>query len=158
MFQRLLVCERRTRCTPRPLHEPLLLRLHGSPFPRSLPFAALSVALTLLLKLQDGWGDRVKTTLEHHYSFQVYAFVIGFLVVLRTNHALSRFMEARANVEQMASKWRGTEGNEPRNPQRRSASVYERSLPLERGRMLHDVAIDNRVALIDVVHAPYREG
>ena len=41
----------------------------------------------------------------HPYGFQVYAFVIGFLVVLRTNHALARFMEARGHVEQMGSKW-----------------------------------------------------
>ena len=37
------------------------------------------------------------------YPFQVYAFVIGFLVVLRTNHALARSMEARSHVQWMGS-------------------------------------------------------
>jgi hypothetical protein len=84
---------------------PLAFRWFGSPFPRTIPFAALSVAITTLLQLADDWKATIVDAFGHPYPFQVYAFVIGFLVVLRTNHALARFMEARAAVEQMQSKW-----------------------------------------------------
>ena len=84
---------------------PLAFRWFGSPFPRTIPFAALSVAITTLLQLADDWKATIVDAFGHPYPFQVYAFVIGFLVVLRTNHALARFMEARGAVEQMQSKW-----------------------------------------------------
>ena len=84
---------------------PLAFRWFGSPFPRTIPFAVLSVGLTTLLQLADDWKRTIVDAFGHPYPFQVYAFVIGFLVVLRTNHALARFMEARGAVEQMQSKW-----------------------------------------------------
>ena len=83
---------------------PLAFRWFGSPFPRTIPFAVLSVGITTLLQLADDWKRTIVDAFGHPYPFQVYAFVIGFLVVLRTNHALARFMEARAAVEQMQSK------------------------------------------------------
>jgi len=84
---------------------PLALRWFGSPFPRTIPFVALSVGLTTALQLAGEWKRTIVDAFGHPYPFQVYAFVIGFLVVLRTNHALARFMEARGGVEQMQSKW-----------------------------------------------------
>lgn len=83
----------------------LLFRAQGSPFPRVLPFAVLSVGITLVIHLSDGCKSAVEAAFGHPYPFQVYAFVIGFLVVLRTNHALARFMEARGHAQWMASKW-----------------------------------------------------
>ena len=84
---------------------PLLFRLHGSPFPRTIPFALLSVGVQIVLHFTPGVKQTMQEAFGHPYGFQVYAFVIGFLVVLRTNHALARFMEARGHVEQMGSKW-----------------------------------------------------
>ena len=84
---------------------PLAFRWFGSPFPRTIPFVALSVGLTTALQLAGEWKRTIVDAFGHPYPFQVYAFVIGFLVVLRTNHALARFMEARGAVEQMQSKW-----------------------------------------------------
>lgn len=89
---------------------PLLFRLHGSPFPRTVPFAILSVGIQVTLHLSRGLKESMQAAFVHPYGFQVYAFVIGFLVVLRTNHALARFMEARGHVEQMGSKWWGLIG------------------------------------------------
>ena len=83
---------------------PLAFRWFGSPFPRTIPFVALSVGLTTALQLAGEWKRTIVDAFGHPYPFQVYAFVIGFLVVLRTNHALARFMEARGAVEQMQSK------------------------------------------------------
>ena len=74
---------------------PLAFRWFGSPFPRTIPFVALSVGLTTALQLAGEWKRTIVDAFGHPYPFQVYAFVIGFLVVLRTNHALARFMEAR---------------------------------------------------------------
>jgi predicted membrane chloride channel (bestrophin family) len=84
---------------------PLLFRAFGSPFPRTIPFAILSVALTVALQLAKEWKLVMMQAFGHPYPFQVYAFVIGFLAVFRTNHALARFMEARTEVETMGSKW-----------------------------------------------------
>ena len=66
----------------------------------------LSVTINVVVNVTS-LGHTFRGALEHHYGFQVYAFVIGFLVVLRTNHALARFMEARTSVELMGSKWWG---------------------------------------------------
>lgn len=84
---------------------PLFLRLHGSPFPRTLPFAVVSVTITIWLHLWDSGREEIVRSFAHPYPFQMYGFVIGFLVVLRTNHSLARFMEARTGVETMGSKW-----------------------------------------------------
>lgn len=84
---------------------PLVFRAFGSPFPRTIPFAIVSVSISVVLQVVDSWKQTMVDAFGHPYPFQVYAFVIGFLVVLRTNHALARFMEARTAVELMASKW-----------------------------------------------------
>ena len=84
---------------------PLFLRLHGSPFPRTLPFAIVSVSITIWLHLWEFGRESIVESFAHPYPFQVYGFVIGFLVVMRTNHSLARFMEARTGVETMGSTW-----------------------------------------------------
>jgi predicted membrane chloride channel (bestrophin family) len=84
---------------------PLIFRVFGSPFPRTIPFAVVSVAISVVLQSVDSLKRDIVQAFGHPYPFQVYAFVIGFLVVLRTNHSLARFMEARSNVELMGSKW-----------------------------------------------------
>ena len=84
---------------------PLILLVHGSPFPRTIPFAVLSVCITIALQASEDLKSDIAKAFGHPYPFQVYAFVIGFLVVLRTNHALARFMEARSHVQWMGSKW-----------------------------------------------------
>lgn len=84
---------------------PLIFRVHGSPFPRTIPFAVLSVSITTALQASEDLKSDIVKAFGHPYPFQVYAFVIGFLVVLRTNHALARFMEARSHVQWMGSKW-----------------------------------------------------
>ena len=83
---------------------PLFLKLHGSPFPRTLPFAVVSVAITIWLHLWDSGREEIVRSFAHPYPFQMYGFVIGFLVVLRTNHSLARFMEARTGVETMRAR------------------------------------------------------
>ena len=72
----------------------LIFRIEGSPFPRTLPFALLSLTITILLHTVDTARQHLKAGLDHHYPYQTFAFVLGFLVVLRTNHAIQRFMEA----------------------------------------------------------------
>jgi len=42
---------------------------------------------------------------DHPYVYQVYTFVLGFVIVFRANLAYSRFWEGRSCLELMTSKW-----------------------------------------------------
>merc|ERR1719421_1820540 len=41
----------------------------------------------------------------HPYPFQLYAFIVGFLIVFRTNFAYQRYWEGRSTIAQMDGKW-----------------------------------------------------
>eukprot|EP01023_Acetabularia_acetabulum_P020213 TRINITY_DN20429_c0_g2_i1.p1 TRINITY_DN20429_c0_g2~~TRINITY_DN20429_c0_g2_i1.p1 ORF type:complete len:458 (+),score=86.68 TRINITY_DN20429_c0_g2_i1:226-1599(+) len=96
----------------------LLTRLYGSAFPRALPFALLSTAITLLLKLladpiDDGHknhrfeGDDqwLLELWNHPYPYQAFAFVVGFIIIFRSNFGYARYMEGRTQFQLMTSKW-----------------------------------------------------
>eukprot|EP00966_Prymnesium_polylepis_P126330 2921694-Prymnesium_polylepis.1 len=41
----------------------------------------------------------------HPYPFQVFAYIVAFALVFRTNVASNRYWEARSHVGTMSSKW-----------------------------------------------------
>eukprot|EP00210_Caulerpa_lentillifera_P008077 g7712.t1 len=90
---------------------PLLFRIYGSAFPRCLPFAILSGTITLVLELTVGKAANFEDESEarswwrHPYPFQTYAFIVGFMLVFRSNFGYSRFWEARTNLQLMTTKW-----------------------------------------------------
>ena len=67
----------------------LLTRMHGSAAPRALVPALLSTALTLLLEL--GYPmlghNELRSLFEHPYPYQIFASILGFILVFRTNFA-----------------------------------------------------------------------
>lgn len=90
---------------------PLLFRLYGSALPRCFPFALISGTLTLILELTVGKAanfedeSEARTWWKHPYPFQTYAFIVGFMLVFRSNFGYSRFWEARTNLQLMTTKW-----------------------------------------------------
>jgi predicted membrane chloride channel (bestrophin family) len=57
----------------------------------------------ILSKLKLVTTDR--EVMEHPYPFQVFCFVLGFLLVFRTNFAYNRYIQGVQHVSQMTSKW-----------------------------------------------------
>ena len=39
------------------------------------------------------------------YPFQIFAFIVGFLLVFRANHGYVRYNEGRTHLQMMSSKW-----------------------------------------------------
>jgi len=69
--------------------------------------AFCSVALTLMLKIlrQNGyeiWGEPV---FNHPFPYQLYTFLLGFMLVFRTTLTYARFWHGRTMLELMSSKW-----------------------------------------------------
>ena len=82
---------------------PLLLRMYGSAFPRSFPAAAISAGVTVLfyLTIQDAderwWGPP--------YPYQIFAYIVGFIVIFRSNFGYSRYWEGRTWFQNMTAAW-----------------------------------------------------
>lgn len=90
----------------------LLLHVEGSALPRSvlpaLVMTCIGVSCSALFSdelqrrssdpLEEGW-------LLHPYPASVFVFLLGFLLVFRTNLSYARYIEARTHVASMTSKW-----------------------------------------------------
>lgn len=86
---------------------PLIFQLQGSIYPRCLPHILLSTSIVVALKLIRSytdytWFDKI---FEHPYVYQIFTFVLGFIMVFRSSLAYSRFWEGRTELETMSSKW-----------------------------------------------------
>jgi len=71
------------------------------------PFALFSAGTCLCLKAIDhfsGW-DYFQHVFKHPYVYQIYTFVLGFILVFRCNLSYARFWEGRTNIQLMSSKW-----------------------------------------------------
>lgn len=86
---------------------PLLFQLTGSIYPRVVPHICLASGIVLALKGVDHWTDidDFNSIFDHPYVYQIYTFVLGFVMVFRSSLAYSRFWEGRTNIESMSSKW-----------------------------------------------------
>ncbi|KAL0039987.1 hypothetical protein WJX79_001551 [Trebouxia sp. C0005] len=81
----------------------LLLRLYGSAFPRSLIFSVISTSITVALyvtkerQLYDDW--------RHPYPYHIFAFIVGFIVVFRSQLSYARYWEGRLQLQTMTARW-----------------------------------------------------
>lgn len=76
-------------------------------YPKCLPWALISALLTGLLKLhkQITNSSYFENVFEHPYVYQIYTFVLGFILVFRCNLSFQRFWEGRSSIQLMSSKW-----------------------------------------------------
>lgn len=86
---------------------PLLFSLQGTSWPYGILPAVCSTCIGLVIGSIPTIEDVVSgdNFMDHPYPFQLYAFIIGFLVVFRTNFAYQRYWEGRGTIAQMGSKW-----------------------------------------------------
>lgn len=89
----------------------ILFSMRGSVLPRALPIGLVTGAAGLALALirEFGHSDKIfgngEAYILNHLIIQILASVCGFLVVMRTTQALSRWMEGVTEVQSMFSKW-----------------------------------------------------
>jgi len=90
----------------------VLLRLRGSAIPRCLGAAIMSTMFSLFcVALRDQRFPYIGTLFDHveemvHPSaLSIYASILGYVIVFRTNMALGRYWEGMTAVTQMESKW-----------------------------------------------------
>jgi predicted membrane chloride channel (bestrophin family) len=82
----------------------LLLQVEGSPAVRAIAPALLSAILALILDLYTALGG-TRLLMEHPYPYQIFCFVVGFLLVFRTTFAYNRYQLALQHLTIMTSKW-----------------------------------------------------
>lgn len=88
----------------------ILVLLAGSVFPRSLPLGISSFLLGCFLAFarrsgltEDVFGP--EDYIANHYAIMIVGVVVGYLLVMRTNMALDRWMAAMTQIETMVSSW-----------------------------------------------------
>ena len=82
----------------------LVLRLYGSAVPRAAPFAALSAGLAALLHFYPG-AEYFEALWRHPYPYQLFAFIVGFILVFRSNYGYSRYWQGRTSLQRMGAAW-----------------------------------------------------
>lgn len=85
----------------------ILFIAHGSCFPRSILVVVIPTALALLVSWlghHEDYKDYVPRS-GNPFAVQVFASVLGFAIVFRTNMALNRYWEAVSTLETVYCKW-----------------------------------------------------
>lgn len=84
----------------------IIFQLAGSVIPQSLPIGAFTGAIGLCLAILRETGQTQDIIKIHDpFAIQVLATVVGYLIVVRTNMALRRWMDGISDVQEMLSKW-----------------------------------------------------
>jgi len=84
----------------------LICIVEGSVYKRVVPYAMIASIEVLILKGLIYWDIFDSSNVfEHPYVYQIYTFVLGFVLVFRCNLAYQRFWEGRTCLELMSSKW-----------------------------------------------------
>lgn len=81
----------------------LLFRILGSAIPRALPFATYGALLAWCLK--HFAGDYIESQWKHPFPYQAYAFIVGFLIVFRSNFGYARYWEGCTNLQMMSQRF-----------------------------------------------------
>lgn len=88
-----------------------IFTLNGSIYLNVVPRILVSIIVVLLLKLlplaTDDSSDRpyFSEVLEHQFTYQIFTYVLGFVLVFRINLAYMRWWDARTAIEGMSSRW-----------------------------------------------------
>mmetsp|Transcript_28742 Transcript_28742/g.66321 ORF Transcript_28742/g.66321 Transcript_28742/m.66321 type:complete len:428 (-) Transcript_28742:655-1938(-) len=81
----------------------VLFKLHGSVFPRAIPYAIVSALIAAFVAIW--YHDEMNEIFAHPYAHQVFSISVGFVLVFRANLSYQRFWEGRTQLQQMSSKW-----------------------------------------------------
>eukprot|EP00927_Polykrikos_kofoidii_P062162 TRINITY_DN56982_c0_g1_i1.p1 TRINITY_DN56982_c0_g1~~TRINITY_DN56982_c0_g1_i1.p1 ORF type:complete len:411 (-),score=70.91 TRINITY_DN56982_c0_g1_i1:63-1295(-) len=86
----------------------ILLRLWGTSWPHGiipgLVSASIGLALSFVPQLNETISDKTKFV-DNPYAYQLFAYLVGFVLVFRTNFGYGRYWEAVDAVQRMGSKW-----------------------------------------------------
>eukprot|EP00397_Hematodinium_sp_SG-2012_P019369 GEMP01019897.1.p1 GENE.GEMP01019897.1~~GEMP01019897.1.p1 ORF type:complete len:484 (+),score=77.33 GEMP01019897.1:375-1826(+) len=85
----------------------ILFYMHGSCFPRTFRVVCFPTMFSLIIEYlakDEKWYQWIPW-IVHPFAPQVFAIVLGFAIVFRTNMALGRYWEGVTNMEQMTCKW-----------------------------------------------------
>ena len=88
---------------------PLLLRGVGSVLPRAVFPALVAAGLSLVFELTVP-HEVLAELFVHPYPFQVFAYIVAFALVFRTNVGYNRYWEGRTQAAQMLGAKPGRKG------------------------------------------------
>ncbi|KAF4670958.1 Zinc finger, RAN-binding domain containing 2 [Perkinsus chesapeaki] len=126
----------------------MICRYTGSVFPRTLLPSLFSTALATGIVFDV--LPFVPPTIDHPFAVQIFAIILGYVIVFRTDMALNRYWEGVTNIHLMASKWGDAfmQINSFINVAIRTSSTEQRK-PLEvvRSRTLHWFSLLSAIAI-----------
>jgi predicted membrane chloride channel (bestrophin family) len=93
----------------------MIWNVHGSVLPRTLLPAFCAGVLTFLFAVDTCANGNATADancqrqwiaeIQHPFAVQVFALVLGYVIVFRTNMALNRYRDGMTNIQLMTSKW-----------------------------------------------------
>mmetsp|Transcript_10897 Transcript_10897/g.22508 ORF Transcript_10897/g.22508 Transcript_10897/m.22508 type:complete len:407 (-) Transcript_10897:58-1278(-) len=86
----------------------LLLRIAGTAWPHGILPGLLSAGLGLVLSSVKDVDDLVSNKelfIDNPYPYQLFAYLVGFVLIFRTNFSYLRYWEALDAVQRMGAKW-----------------------------------------------------
>mmetsp|Transcript_12238 Transcript_12238/g.23038 ORF Transcript_12238/g.23038 Transcript_12238/m.23038 type:complete len:453 (-) Transcript_12238:18-1376(-) len=86
----------------------IVVRWAGTAWPHGIPPGCLAAAISLTLSHWEAADGKIRdreTFVGHPYAFRLFAYLLGVLMVFRTNFAYHRYWEAMGMVQAMGSKW-----------------------------------------------------
>ncbi|CAJ1429612.1 unnamed protein product [Effrenium voratum] len=86
----------------------ILFRLVGTSWPFGVIPGLIALSISLALSSISFLDELIRNRdefISHPYAFQLFAYLLGFLMVFRTNFAYQRYWEAIGAMQNMAAKW-----------------------------------------------------
>jgi len=86
----------------------ILLRLSGTSWPHGIFPGLLSASIGIVLSNVESWDDVISDDTQfvaNPYPYQLFAYLVGFVLVFRTNFGYQRYWEALDAMQRMGSKW-----------------------------------------------------
>lgn len=86
----------------------LIFRIAGTSWPYGVVPGAISCAISIVLAYWKEADSTIRDRpefIDHPYGFQLFAYLLGVVIVFRTNFAYQRYWEAMGALQGMAAKW-----------------------------------------------------
>eukprot|EP00403_Amphidinium_massartii_P010652 CAMPEP_0178430950 /NCGR_PEP_ID=MMETSP0689_2-20121128/31585_1 /TAXON_ID=160604 /ORGANISM="Amphidinium massartii, Strain CS-259" /LENGTH=463 /DNA_ID=CAMNT_0020052825 /DNA_START=61 /DNA_END=1449 /DNA_ORIENTATION=+ len=86
----------------------ILFAFTGTAWPFGLLPGFSATAISLALSYWEAADDEIRERsdfISHPYAFQLFAYLLGFVIVFRTQLAYQRYWEAVGSLQAMAAKW-----------------------------------------------------
>mmetsp|Transcript_117287 Transcript_117287/g.190858 ORF Transcript_117287/g.190858 Transcript_117287/m.190858 type:complete len:440 (-) Transcript_117287:271-1590(-) len=86
----------------------ILFRYAGTAWPHGILPGCIAAGISIGLSKWEDADKEIRqreSFISHPYAFQLFAYLLGFLMVFRTNFAYARYWEAMGMVQAMGSKW-----------------------------------------------------